>query len=40
MALPPGTGRIQGFRIEHDGTLTPANTVGGLPLSSQGIVAR
>jgi 6-phosphogluconolactonase len=40
LPLPSGTGRIQGFRVERDGSLTPVNTVGGLPLSSQGIVAR
>jgi len=40
LPVPPGTGRIQGYRIERDGTLTPVNTVGGLPLSTQGIVAR
>jgi 6-phosphogluconolactonase (cycloisomerase 2 family) len=40
LPLPPATGRIQGFRIQRDGTLTPVNTVGGLQLSAQGIVAR
>lgn len=34
------TGRIQGYRIEGDGSLTPITTVGGIPFSIQGIVAR
>jgi 6-phosphogluconolactonase len=37
---PANAGRIQGYRIENDGTLTPVTTVGNLPFSIQGIVAR
>lgn len=33
-------GRIQGYRIEQDGSLTPVTTVGGVPFHAQGIVAR
>ena len=39
-ALPPTPGRIQGYRVESDGSLTPVTTVGGIPFSAQGIVAR
>lgn len=38
--LPPTPGRIQGYRVENDGSLTPVATVGGIPFSAQGIVAR
>lgn len=38
--LPPTPGRIQGYRVENDGSLTPVTTVGGIPFSAQGIVAR
>jgi 6-phosphogluconolactonase len=34
------TGRIQGYHIERDGSLTPITTVGGIPFTVQGIVAR
>jgi 6-phosphogluconolactonase (cycloisomerase 2 family) len=40
LALPPTPGRIQGYRVESDGSLTPVTTVGGIPFSAQGIVAR
>lgn len=36
--IPPNAGRIQGFRIEADGSLIPITTVGSLPFSSQGLV--
>lgn len=38
--FPPGTGRVQGFRIEPDGSLTPITTAGALPFTSQGLVVR
>lgn len=38
--LPPNAGRIQGFRIEADGSLAPLTTVGTLPFSTQGLVVR
>ena len=40
LPAPKNAGRIQGFRIESDGTLTPVATVGDLPFSMQGIVVR
>jgi len=40
LPAPLNAGRVQGFRIEKDGTLTPVATVGDLPFSVQGIVAR
>lgn len=40
MPLPPTPGRIQGYRIESDGSLTPVTTVGGIPFSAQGVIAR
>lgn len=40
LPAPANAGRIQGFRIESDGTLTPVATVGDLPFSMQGIVVR
>jgi 6-phosphogluconolactonase len=33
-------GRVMGWRIEEDGTLTPVDSVEGFPLTIQGIVAR
>jgi 6-phosphogluconolactonase len=33
-------GTIKGFRIEHDGSLTPVTSVDGFPISMQGIVVR
>lgn len=38
--LPANAGRIQGYQIEHDGTLIPVTTVGDIPFAAQGIVAR
>jgi 6-phosphogluconolactonase len=40
LPAPPNAGRIQGYRIEHDGSLTPVTTVGDIPFSVQGLVAR
>jgi 6-phosphogluconolactonase len=40
LPAPVNAGRVQGFRIESDGTLTPVATVGDLPFSMQGIVVR
>ncbi len=40
LPLPPTPGRVQGYRVESDGSLTPVATVGGIPFSAQGIVAR
>ena len=40
LPAPANAGRVQGFRIESDGTLTPVATVGDLPFSMQGIVVR
>lgn len=40
LALPPTPGRIQGYRVESDGSLTPVATAAGIPFSVQGIVAR
>ena len=40
LPAPANAGRVQGYRIERDGTLIPVTTVGGLPFSAQGIVAR
>jgi hypothetical protein len=40
LPAPLNAGRVQGFRIEKDGTLTPVATVGDLPFSMQGIVAQ
>lgn len=37
---PANAGRVQGYRVESDGTLTPVATVGDLPISMQGIVVR
>lgn len=33
-------GAVEGFRIEEDGSLTPVASVGGLPISIEGIVAQ
>lgn len=38
--LPPTAGRLQGFRIEADGSLTPLTTVGTFPFATQGLVVR
>lgn len=40
LPAPVNAGRVQGFRIERDGSLTPVTTVGNIPFSAQGIVAR
>jgi 6-phosphogluconolactonase len=32
-------GKVQGYRIEEDGSLTPVASLGGFPISMQGIVA-
>ena len=37
---PPTAARIQGYRVEEDGSLTPVTTVGDIPFTAQGIVAR
>jgi 6-phosphogluconolactonase (cycloisomerase 2 family) len=39
LPAPANPGRVQGFRIQDDGTLVPITTVGGIPLSAQGLVA-
>lgn len=33
-------GAVEGWRIEEDGSLTPAGSMSGLPISMQGIIAR
>jgi 6-phosphogluconolactonase (cycloisomerase 2 family) len=33
-------GAVKGFHIEHDGSLTPIGSAGGMPITIQGIVAR
>lgn len=40
LPAPANAGRVQGYRIESDGTLTPVATIGDLPFSMQGIVVR
>ena len=35
--LEGGTQSVASFRVEHDGSLTLINTIGGLPLGAQGI---
>lgn len=40
LPAPANAGRVQGYRIENDGTLTPVTTVGDMPFSIQGVVAR
>jgi hypothetical protein len=40
LPAPINAGRVQGYRVQNDGTLIPVTTVGGIPFSAQGIVAR
>jgi 6-phosphogluconolactonase (cycloisomerase 2 family) len=40
LPAPSNAGRVQGYRIQRDGTLIPVATVGDIPFSAQGIVAR
>lgn len=39
-AINSFVGTVEGFRIEPDGSLTPTSTLGGFPISLEGIVAR
>lgn len=37
--IPPNSGTLKGYRIGEDGSLTPAVTVEGFPISIVGVVA-